>query len=148
MRLDPEQIAWRKRHIESIQAMDDETLLFAYSYGYTSPNLDPFDPMVKTLIDSRLSMRLFEAVTQLNSATQRNSAEVIKLAESSTAMERLTASVRDLTVWLLALTIVAILAPIAIELWKVKREIDAPPPPILIQYSVPSVPQMRTPSVH
>ena len=132
MKLTDEEIDWRKRHLQSIKNLDDATLLFAYSWGYKDPNLESYDKTVKAVLDERLFTKLFQAVKDLNSAAEQNQVEVQRLAFSSITMEALTKDVKTLTIWLLVLTVVAVLSPIAIEVWKAKREIDAPVAPLVL----------------
>jgi hypothetical protein len=143
MMFTPEQIALRKKHIESIQEFDDQTLLYAYSWGHLDPNLDPFDPVVKAIIDSRLSEKLLRAATDLNAATERNHSAVEALVKSSNRMEWLT-----IVIGLFALVQLLIAG---LQTWKMfqpepERPVQVivqPPPPTSPQTPVVPAPQSR-----
>jgi len=46
------------RHIKQIQALDGDEILIAYCNGYHNPNLDPYDPIVKAVLEGRLLTRI------------------------------------------------------------------------------------------
>ena len=84
--------------------------------------------------------KLTEAVIDTSRASNK---QIKALNESSTKMESLTIALRNLTIWLIVLGALTLLLPVGIEVWKAKREIDAPIAPIVIQHLLPSEPQSR-----
>jgi hypothetical protein len=111
------------------QALDE----LNYRYSVQSREL------LKLLIDSISS--LGHITGEMATLTKNSGLDVNRLANSSEKMERLTNTLKRLTVALIVLTVAAVLEPIVIELWKFKREIAAPLPPIILQLPSPAMPQ-------
>jgi hypothetical protein len=92
-----------------------------------------YDVWARAEIERRNSMRLAELVTVLNQATDKVQSEVTDLTSSSTHLEDLTKTLRNLTWVLIVLTFVAAAVPIGIEVWKARHEAHVLPalPPTL-----------------
>lgn len=91
-----------------------------------------YDAWARAEIERRNSMRLAELVTVLNQATDKVQSEVTDLTTSSTHLEDLTKTLRNLTWVLIVLTFIAAAVPIGIEVWRAKHvepALPAPPPP-------------------
>lgn len=78
-----------ERHIAAVLKLPDDELLFAYSNGYTIPNLGPYDPSVKAGIESRLLHRIANETKEFARITVASRTEVARLADSSDRIERL-----------------------------------------------------------
>jgi hypothetical protein len=98
------------RQIKAIQKLDDEQILIAYSSGYTNPNIDAYNPVVKIVLEGRL-------LTRVASETNSLAIQVERLSVSSERMELLTKAVKRWTVWLMVVGIIQILF-IVVQTWK------------------------------
>jgi len=79
--------------------------------------------------------------TSLISETKNITNGVTSLNHYSDKLENLTKRIIKLTWTLIWLAILAVVVTIGIEVWHAKRELDAPVPPIVIQYRLPTAPQ-------
>jgi hypothetical protein len=85
---------------------------------------------------------LNKATDSVKEATLGVETEVGKLAASSEILENLTRKLITLTNWLIGLAILAVIVPIAIELWKITQ--PERPVQVIVQYPPQTAPQ--TPS--
>jgi hypothetical protein len=81
-----------------------------------------YDTWARAEIARRQSVRLAELITALNQATEKVQTEVTDLTASSTKLEDLTKTLKNLTWVLIVLTFLAAAVPIGIEFWKAQRE--------------------------
>jgi hypothetical protein len=111
------------------QALDE----LQYRYSVQSRNhLEQLGASICTLAAINDGMRV---------ATEESAQQVKRLADSSDKVEKLTQTLNNLTLALLFLTILAVIVPIAIEVWKATRELHEPLPPIVVQFPPPTSPQ-------
>jgi hypothetical protein len=94
---------------------------------------------IQVLADS--SKKLEALTATLLKATTDVHEEIVVLATSSGKLETLTIRLNRLTYVLIALTALAVLGPVGIEIWKVEREVNAPVSPNVIQHLLPTAPQ-------
>jgi hypothetical protein len=114
------------RHIAAIQALGDDQLLVAYSNGYWNPNLDPYDPLVKAVIEGRLLTKIAAGTERLAAINERSTFEVKRLVGSSLRIERLTKWLVGLTFVLAILTLVLC---VDVSNRLMKEYYSQPPPP-------------------
>lgn len=123
------------RHTAEILKLPDDELLFAYSRGYTTPNLDPYDPVVKAIIESRLLCRIANETKELARITADSRTQVTRLADSSNRIETLTTKLNRLTWTLIVMTGIMLMIG-AIQTWK----LFTPEAPTLPIQAIPAVP--------
>jgi hypothetical protein len=130
-----------QRHIAAIRKLSDDELLFALANGYTNPNLDPYHPLVKAVIESRLLCRIADETKELARITDHSRTQVIRLADSSDRIEALTTKLNCLTLILIVLTGVMLVIG-AVQTWKLfMPEV----PTLQIQTTPPAPPQLNVP---
>jgi hypothetical protein len=88
-----------------------------------------YDTWAREEIARRQTVRLAELITVLNQATDRVQTEVTGLTTSSTHLEDLTKTLRNLTWVLIVLTFIAAALPVGVEIWKARHEQVISPPP-------------------
>jgi hypothetical protein len=103
--MSPEQREGVLRHIKAVKALDDDTLLLALNAGYTNPNLDRNDPIVRAEIEGRLLTNIAEGTRELARINEESKVELKRLVDSSLVIERLTKRLVLMTVVLGLLTL-------------------------------------------
>jgi hypothetical protein len=141
--LTQEEEALQRLHLAAIDKLDDEALLLAYQYGYTTDDVQigRGAQIVKLILERRFLTRVSNETKELEKITNISRGEVKRLADSSEKMEQLTIRLKRLTWALIVLTAFAVLEPIGIEIWRAKRESNALVAPIVPQPPQPTAPQ-------
>jgi hypothetical protein len=115
-----------------------EELLILLDHWKNNPN---FFERIKEELAQRFLGRIGDLTEKQIEATNEVRAAVDRLTKSSDHLEGLTIRLNRLTWALIILTALGVAVPVGIEVWKAKREIDTPPPPIVPQLPRPAVPQ-------
>jgi hypothetical protein len=130
-----------ERHIAAIFRLPDDEQLLAYARGHTNPNLDPYDPIVKAAIESRLLGRIANETKELARITEDSRTQVARLVDSSKSIEMLTTKLNHLTWTLIVMTGVMLVIG-SVQTWKLFMP-EAPTS--RIQPISPVAPQSKTP---
>ena len=77
---------------------------------------------VEYYINAKLLEKLSQLTAELTAASEKTGTEVVVLTDSSKKLEHLTVRLKNLTWVLIALTALAVIIPIGIEVWKAYHE--------------------------
>lgn len=131
----PQEKETRLNHLRSVRALSDEDLQYAYAWGWTDPNLDMYDPIVKAILEERLLMRIGDLTQRQTFAIGNVETAISKLTSSSEELERLTIRLNYLTIVLVILTVIAVLTPFGVEAWHIYHP---EPGPVLFKLPQPT----------
>src|ERR1035441_6991902 len=106
-----------ERHLAAILRLPEDEQLLAFARGHTNPNLDPYDPIVKAAIESRLLGRIANETKELARITEESRTQVTRLVDSSKSIEMLTTKLNRLTWTLIVMTGVMLVIGAA-QTWK------------------------------
>jgi len=86
-----------------------------------------YEPRARAELTRRQNEALQILVANLTISTDKVHTEVSILSSSSDRLERLTVALKNLTIVLTALTVLAVFVPIGIEVWKAYHESQSEP---------------------